>query len=108
MDIQGFRPTATTCLGREPRICFVTVWETWHLKVVVHCLKVLQQRNRSSEAVSKVFDSEGGEVPVETLHQLLGHQPHVLKALALDPVTLCRESTHTEQRYQPSVSRTCN
>lgn len=59
-----------------------------YLEVVVYRQEVLLQRERSTEAFLEVFGSQFGEMPVEPLDQLLHHQPHVLKTVTLNPVTL--------------------
>lgn len=59
-----------------------------YLEVVVYRQEVLRQRERSTEAFLEVFDSQFGEMLVESLDQLLHHQPHILKTVTLNTVTL--------------------
>jgi hypothetical protein len=59
-----------------------------YLEVVVHGLEVLGQGQGSGEGVAEIFDPLLGEVMLKPLDQLLDHQPHVLKALALHTVAL--------------------
>lgn len=58
-----------------------------YLEVMVDRQEVLLQWEWPTEAFFEVFDSQFGEMLVESLDQLVHHQPHVLKAVALDPIT---------------------
>lgn len=64
--------------------CFTLVY----LEVMVNRQEVLLQWEWTTEAFFEVSDSQFGEILVEPLDQLLHHQPHVLKTVTLNPVTL--------------------
>lgn len=57
------------------------------LEVLVHRQEVVLQGEGPAEALPEVFDSQFGEMLVESPQQLRHQQPHVLEAVALDPVT---------------------
>lgn len=58
-----------------------------YLEVMVHTQEVLLQWEWPTEAFFEVFDSQFGEMLVESLDQLRHHQPHVLETVALNAIT---------------------
>lgn len=59
-----------------------------YLEVMVNRQEVLLQWEWTTEAFFEVSDSQFGEILVESLDQLLHHQPHVLKTVTLNAITL--------------------
>lgn len=71
-------------------------YQKMYLEVVVYRQEVLLQWEWSTETFLEVLDSQFREMLIESLDQLLRHQPHVLKPVTLNPIALWQTDIHTQ------------
>lgn len=67
--------------------------------MVVYRQEVVLEGQRSAEALLEVVDSLLGKMNVDSVDQLVGHQPHVLEGVALDAIALCRMHQKKKKKH---------